>query len=95
MAEMVRIAEIAKRLRVDLTTVRRLIAKESDALQLALHRGKNDRLFLSREDAGKLIASYEAAVRLLLPRKVATQRRTTDTGTSISSSWFPRRCRIG
>jgi len=31
MAEMVRIAEIAKRLRVDLTTVRRLIAKESDA----------------------------------------------------------------
>jgi len=60
MAEMVRIAEIAKRLRVDLTTVRRLIAKESDALQLALHRGKSDRLFLSREDAEKLIASYEA-----------------------------------
>jgi len=57
---MVRIAEIAKRLRVDLTTVRRLIAKESDALQLALHRGKSDRLFLSREDAEKLIASYEA-----------------------------------
>jgi hypothetical protein len=60
MADMVTMAEIAKRLRVDLTTVRRLIAKEGDSLQLALHRGKQDRLFLSREDAEKLIASYEA-----------------------------------
>ena len=60
MPELVTIAEIAKRLRVDLTTVRRLIAKEGDSLQLALHRGKQDRLFLSREDAEKLIASYEA-----------------------------------
>ena len=60
MADMVPMTEIAKRLRIDLTTVRRLIAKEGDALQLVLHRGKQDRLFLSREDADKLIASYEA-----------------------------------
>jgi hypothetical protein len=32
MPELVKIAEIAKRLGVDLTTVRRLIAKESDVL---------------------------------------------------------------
>lgn len=60
MAGMVRLAEIAKRLRIDLSTVRRLIAKEGDSLKLTLHRGKHDRLYLSTEDAQKLIASYEA-----------------------------------
>ena len=60
MADMVKIGEIAKRLAVDSTTVRRLIAKESEALQLQLHRGKSDRLLLSRDDADKLIATYEA-----------------------------------
>jgi len=57
---MVKIAEIAKRLGVDLTTVRRLIARESEALQLELHRGKGDKLLLSKEDADRLVASYEA-----------------------------------
>jgi hypothetical protein len=60
MADVVRLAEIAKRLRIDLSTVRRLIAKEGDSLKLTLHRGKHDRLYLSTEDADKLIASYEA-----------------------------------
>jgi hypothetical protein len=60
MAEMVRIAEIAKRLGVDLTTVRRLLARESDALQIQLHRGKGDRLLLTKDDADRLVASYEA-----------------------------------
>jgi hypothetical protein len=60
MPELVKIAEIAKRLGVDFTTVRRLIARESDALQLKLHRGKGDALFLSKDDAERLIASYEA-----------------------------------
>jgi hypothetical protein len=58
--DVVWIADIAKRLRLDFTTVRRLIAKEKDALQITLRRGKGDKLFLSREDAEKLIASYEA-----------------------------------
>jgi hypothetical protein len=60
MPEMVRLAEIAKRLKLDLSTVRRLIAKHAEPLQLSLHRGKHDRLYLSAEDAEKLIASYEA-----------------------------------
>lgn len=60
MPEMVRIAEIAKRLGVDLTTVRRLIAREADALNLTLHRGKGDKLLLSKDDADRLVASYEA-----------------------------------
>jgi hypothetical protein len=73
MANMVRLAEIAKRLRIDRSTVRRLIAKEGDSLQLTLHRGKHDRLFLSSEDAEKLIASYEPGVaRLQLRRRVAS-----------------------
>lgn len=59
MSEMISIIEIAKRLKVDTSTVRRLIAKESDSLKLDLHRGKQDRLFLSKDDADKLIASYE------------------------------------
>jgi hypothetical protein len=60
MAEMVGIADIAKRLNVDTTTIRRLIARESEALQLILNRGKGEKLLLSKDDAEKLIASYEA-----------------------------------
>jgi hypothetical protein len=37
-----------------------LIAREAESLQLTLRRGKQDRHKLSREDADKLIASYEA-----------------------------------
>jgi T5orf172 domain-containing protein len=57
---MVTISEIAKRIGVDTTTVRRLIAKESEALGLALQRGKGDRLLLSAADAESLVASWEA-----------------------------------
>ncbi len=60
MAEMVSIPELAKRLNVDSTTVRRLIARESEALQLQLQRGKGDKLLLSQDDAHRLVASYEA-----------------------------------
>jgi AcrR family transcriptional regulator len=60
MSDKVGLQEIAKRLNVNPVTVRRLIASESESLQLTLHRGKQDRLLLSREDAEKLIASYEA-----------------------------------
>lgn len=60
MAEMVTIPEIAKRLQVDGGTVRRFIAKISDTLQVDPHRGKGDKLLLSREDAQQVIAAYEA-----------------------------------
>ena len=60
MPEMVTIAEIAKRLQVDLHYRARLIARESDTLLLQLHRGKGDKLLLSKDDAERLIASYEA-----------------------------------
>lgn len=64
---MLGIAEIAKRLAVEVTTVRRLIAPESDALKLEVHRGKGDKLLLTREDAEKLITSYEARRGLISP----------------------------
>jgi hypothetical protein len=60
MSDKIGLQEIAKKLNVDPVTVRRLIARESESLQLTLHRGKQDRLLLSREDADRLIASYEA-----------------------------------
>jgi hypothetical protein len=60
MAEMVGIADIAKRLKVEVSTVRRLIARELESLQLELHRGKGDKFLLTKDDAEKLIASYEA-----------------------------------
>ena len=60
MADMVGLAEIAKRLNVSDRTVRRLIASESEVLKLQLTRGKGDKVFLSRDDADTLIASYEA-----------------------------------
>jgi hypothetical protein len=55
MSEMVGLAEIAQRLRLDLRSVRRLLAKEGDALKIELVRGKGDKLLLSRDDADKLI----------------------------------------
>lgn len=60
MADMIGIPDIAKRLGVDGGTVRRLIARENDTLQLTIHRGKGDRLLLSKDDADRLIASYQA-----------------------------------
>jgi len=60
MSEMIGIPDIAKRLGVDGGTVRRLIARENDTLQLTIHRGKGERLLLSKDDADRLIASYEA-----------------------------------
>lgn len=59
MSELIGIAEIAKRLKVDTATVRRLIARESETMKLKLHRGKAGKLLLSREDGDRLIASYE------------------------------------
>lgn len=60
MAEMLGIAEIAKRLNLEGTTVRRLIARESESLGLQVHRGKGDKTLLTKDDAEKLIAYYEA-----------------------------------
>jgi hypothetical protein len=50
MPDVMAIADIAKRLNLDATAIRRLIAKESDALGFELRRGKGDRLLLSKED---------------------------------------------
>ena len=60
MPEMIGIPDIAKRLGVDGGTVRRFIARENETLKLALVRGKGEKLLLSRGDADRLIASYEA-----------------------------------
>ena len=43
-----------------MSTVRRIIARDAEHLQLQVHRGKADRIMLGREDADRLIASYEA-----------------------------------
>ena len=57
---MVGIPEVAKRLSLDGGTVRRFIARENETLKLTLVRGKGDKLLLSRPDADRLIAGYEA-----------------------------------
>jgi len=60
MSDMVKMAEIARRLSLDLTSVRRFIAKEGDSLQIEVHRGKGDKILLTQADAEKLIARYQA-----------------------------------
>ncbi len=60
MGEMVSIPEIAKRLKIDGSSVRRFIARVSDELKIELHRGKGDKLWLTRADAESLIAAYES-----------------------------------
>jgi hypothetical protein len=60
MPEMMSIVQISKRLNLEVTTVRRLIARTSEELGLKLHRGKGDKLLLENDDAERLISSYEA-----------------------------------
>jgi hypothetical protein len=60
MAELVSIWDIAKRCNVEVTTVRRFIARVGDTLGVQLQRGKGDKLLLSREDADRIVAAYEA-----------------------------------
>ena len=40
--------------------MRRLIAQESETLGIEIHRGKGDKVLLSKDDAERLIASYLA-----------------------------------
>ncbi len=98
MAEMIGLAEIAKRLNLEVTAIRRLIAREGDALGIKTHRGKGVKLFLSREDAERLIASYEA-------RRGPVQGTTEETSTFDRYGFFyimqlvpealPNRVKIG
>jgi len=60
MSDMIGLAEIAKRLNLEVTAVRRMIARLGEELQLTPHRGKGSKVLLTRGDADKLIASYEA-----------------------------------
>jgi hypothetical protein len=81
MSDMVGIPEIAKRLKVDGGTVRRLIARESEALQLKVHRGKQNYLYLSREDTERLVASYEG-------RRGPVSAKTEDTAKTDRYGFF-------
>ncbi len=78
---MVGIPQIAQSLGLDGGTVRRLIARESESLNLRLHRGKGDKLFLPEEDAQRLIASYKARrgpVAEYQPRRTSTVSGAVD-----------------
>ena len=98
MGDLVGIPEIAKRLGLDATSVRRLIAREGDALKIQIQRGKSDRVLLTREDAEKLIASYEA-------RRAPSPVDSEDTATFDRHGYFyiiqlvpeaiPNRVKIG
>ena len=48
MADMLGFAEIAKRLNLEVTAVRRLIAREGDALGIKIHRGKGVNISLQK-----------------------------------------------
>jgi hypothetical protein len=94
MAEMVALAEIAKRLNLEVTAIRRLVARESDTLKIEIHRGKGDKVFLSRDDADRLIASYEARRG---PIRGSTEETSQydSTASSTLSSWYPKQFPIG
>jgi hypothetical protein len=81
MPELVGIPQIAKRLGLDSTSVRRLIAREGDALKIQIRRGKSDRVLLTHDDAEKLIASYEA-------RRAPSPVDSQDTATFDRHGYF-------
>lgn len=65
MSDQIQYREIAKRLGVDDSTVRRLIAKHGPSLAITVQKGRSNTSnskwthFISREDADRLIAFYE------------------------------------
>src|SRR6266849_4236844 len=59
MADLVGISEIAKRLAVDTSTARRLVQRYTADLGLAPTKGKQNVIYLTSEDAERLIAFYE------------------------------------
>ena len=77
MPELVGLAEIGDRLKIDNRTVRRLIARESENLDITIQRGKGDKVLLSKDDGERLIASYLA-------------RRGPQTGTPEEAAKFDR-----
>lgn len=59
MADLVSISEVAKRLAVDISTARRLVRRYAADLGLAPTKGKQNVIYLTSEDAERLIAFYE------------------------------------
>lgn len=60
MAELVRLTQIAERLSVNRSTVERLLKRAGPDLGILPTKGKQNVIFLKREDADRLIAYYEA-----------------------------------
>ncbi len=60
MADLIALQDIATELKLEITTVRRLLAREAENLNITIHRGKSDKVFLDRADADKLIAYHQA-----------------------------------
>jgi hypothetical protein len=59
MADLVRISDLAQRLGVDVSTIRRLIQQSAAELGLAPTKGKQNVIYLTAEDADLLASHYE------------------------------------
>lgn len=60
MVDLLGLAEIAKTLGLESTTVRRFIARHAEDLGIEMRRGKGLKLLLSKADADRVIARYQA-----------------------------------
>ena len=60
MSEHVKLSQIAERLSVDISTVRRVLQRVADELGIIPTKGKQNVIYLEREDADALISYYEA-----------------------------------
>lgn len=59
MPELVRLSEIAKRLGIDISTARRVLSRYTTELSLVPTTGKQNVIYLSTEDAERLVSFYE------------------------------------
>ena len=59
MSEHVKLSQIAERLSVDISTVRRVLPRVADELGIIPTKGKQNVIYLKREDADALISYYE------------------------------------
>ena len=59
MSDLITLAETAKRLNVDISTARRLVQRVAAQLGITPTKGKQNVIYLTAEDAERLIAFYE------------------------------------
>src|SRR6266567_4056598 len=97
MADLVTLSEIAARIGVDISTARRLVQRVSAQLGIAPTKGKQNVIYLTSEDAERLVAYYETRTSRAItdPELEAFQRFGFFYIVQLVPEALPNRVKIG